>query len=56
MKVKELIEALSEHPQDAEVCYMSSDGGMTEVGKASEAFTADDEATEILGEEFVLIE
>lgn len=56
MNVKELIKALQELPQDADVYYLTNDGGMTNVSKVKKAFPGGEEEKDIVGEVFVLIE
>lgn len=56
MKVKELINALQEQPQDAEVYYMNSDGGLIQTSNVKKAVPGNDETKEVIGDEFVLIE
>lgn len=53
MKVKELIAALSEKPQESEVYYLTEES-IHDVSKVSTAY-ADGETEEITGKEFVLI-
>jgi hypothetical protein len=55
MKVKELIKALSEHPQDTEVFFLSGDGGMYQINAIKTATATSDEVKEITGEEFVVL-
>ena len=57
MKVKELIKALSEQPQDAEVFFVEDGEGMYEISKARTAYPGEsDELKEIAGEEFVILQ
>lgn len=56
MKVSELIKALSERPQDAEVFFVENGKGMYEISKVQTAHTADEEVKSVTGEEFVIIE
>lgn len=56
MTVKELIEELSNHPQESEVFYMGEDKGLISVSSVKEAIPANDETKEGIGEKFVLIE
>lgn len=55
MKVKELIKALSELPQDVEV-YTLKPESLDEVCKVYVSYPGDEEAKEIIGDEFVIIE
>lgn len=57
MKVKELIKALQERPQDAEVFYLAGDedGGMRQISAVKVATATNDEVKEITGEEFVVL-
>lgn len=57
MKVSELIKALSERPQDAEVFFVVNGKGMYEISKVRTAHAEDnDELKEITGDEFVIIQ
>lgn len=56
MKVKELIKALSEKPQDAEVYFASPDGGLCDTSMTYVAIPANDETKEITTEEIVVIQ
>lgn len=56
MTVKELIERLNGLPQDAEVYYVSIDGGLHDVSKVMHALPESDELKEIAGDEFVILE
>lgn len=53
MKVKELIKALSEQPQDAEVFFLTE--GLIEVTAVKSASAGSDEMKEITGEDFVML-
>lgn len=57
MKVNELIKALSEKPQDAEVFYLTGDedGGIYQVNTVKSASATSDEVKEITGSEFVVL-
>lgn len=55
MKVKELIKALSERPQDAEVFFLPSDNGMYQINAVKAATATSDEVKEITGKEFVVL-
>lgn len=55
MKVSELIKALSERPQDAEVFFVENGKGMYEISKVRTAH-AGDELKEITGDEFVILQ
>ena len=55
MKVKELIKALSEQPQDAEVFFLLSDNGMYQINAVKTATATNDEVKEITGKEFVVL-
>lgn len=57
MKVNELIKALSEKSQDAEVFYLTGDegGGMYQITTVKTATAASDEVKEITGDEFVVL-
>lgn len=55
MKVKELIKALVELPQDADVYCNTMDGGIAEVTEACIAHPGDEEMKEAVGDEFVYI-
>lgn len=55
MKVKELIKALLEKPQDAEVFYLTGDSGMYQVNTVKSAAAIHDEVKEITGDEFVVL-
>ena len=56
MKVKELIKALSERPQDVEVFYLGNEDGLCEIGNVSTALSGNDDAKEITGDEFVILQ
>lgn len=56
MKVSELIKALSERPQDAEVFFVENGKGMYEISKVRTAHATGEDARTITGEEFVIIE
>lgn len=56
MKVSELIKALSEQPQDAEVFRLTHDGGLAEIRKVATATNTYDELNDIIGEVFVFIQ
>lgn len=56
MKVKDLIKALSEQPQDAEVYYMTADDSLNQISDVKKAIPGNDETKEVVGDEFVLIE
>lgn len=56
MKVKELIKALSEQPQDAEVFFVENGKGMYEISKVRTAYASDEDAKAVTGEDFVIIE
>lgn len=56
MTVKELIEKLNEQPQDAEVFYIGRDEGLYAVEGVKEAHAIEEEAKEVTGEQFVLLE
>lgn len=53
MKVKELIEALQELPQNAEVYYLTD--GLNEITEAHQTVPGSDEMKEITGERFVYL-
>lgn len=55
MKVKELIKELSEMPQDVEVFTLKPES-LDEIGRVSIAYPGSDEAKELTGDEFVIIE
>lgn len=55
MKVKELIKALSERPQDAEV-YYTSDGGLVEIAEVKTGIPGNEETKETVGDIIVLLE
>lgn len=55
MKVEELIKALSEQPQDAEVFYLTGDSGMYQVNTVKSATAVSEEVKEITGKEFVVL-
>lgn len=55
MKVKELVKALCDKPQDAEVFYLTGDSGMYQVNTVKSAAAIHDEVKEITGEEFVVL-
>lgn len=55
MKVKELIKALSEQPQDAEAFFLSGDSGMYQINAVKAATATSDEVKEITGKEFVML-
>lgn len=55
MKVLELIEALTEKPLDAEVFILGPES-LNEVSKVYTAYAGCEEAKEITGDEFVIIE
>jgi hypothetical protein len=55
MKVKELIEALNEQPQEAEVFYLPEDAGLHDVSSVMNATNNYDELREVVGDEFVII-
>lgn len=55
MKVEELIKALSEQPQDAEVFYLTCDSGMYQVNTVKSATATNDEVKEVTGDEFVIL-
>lgn len=55
MKVEELIKALQERPQDAEVFYLTEDSGMYQVNTVKSAAVTHDEVKKITGEEFVVL-
>lgn len=55
MKVKDLIKALSEQPQDAEVFFLSGDNGMYQINAIKTATATSDEVKEITGKEFVVL-
>ena len=57
MKVSELIKALSEHSQDAEVFFVENGKGMYEISKVRTAHAGEyDELKEIAGDEFVILQ
>lgn len=56
MKVKELIKALSERPQDAEVYFATPKGGLCDISKTYVAIPANNETKEIAPEEIVVIQ
>lgn len=56
MKVKELIKALSERSQDAEVFFVKNGEGIYEISEVSTAYSGEsEELKEIAGEEFVVL-
>lgn len=55
MKVEELIKALSEQPQDAEVFYLTGDSGMYQVNIVKSAIAESEELKVITGNEFVVL-
>ncbi len=55
MKVEELIKALSEQPQDAEVFYLTGDSGMYQVNTVKSAAAVSEEVKEVTGDEFVIL-
>lgn len=55
MKVKDLIKALSEQPQDAEVFFLSGDNGMCQINAVKAATATSDEVKEITGKEFIVL-
>lgn len=55
MKVKELIKALSEHPQDAEVLASDNNQGLAEITEVKTVTNTYDELKDIVGEVFVII-
>lgn len=55
MKVKELIKALIELPQDAEVFFLPGDSGMHQINAVKTATATSDEVKEITGKEFVVL-
>lgn len=55
MKVKELIEALIERPQDAEVLYLTGDSGLYQINTVKTAIAVSDEVKEVIGDEFVVL-
>ena len=55
MKVKDLIKALSELPQDAEVFFLSGDSGMYQINTVKTATATSDEVKEITGKEFIVL-
>lgn len=55
MNVNELIKALSEKPQDAEVFCLAGDSGICQIRTVKTATAASDEVKEITGEEFVVL-
>lgn len=55
MKVKELIKALSEQPQDAEVFFLPGDNGMYQINAVKTATATSVEVKEITGDEFVVL-
>lgn len=55
MTVNELIKALSEERQDAEVFYLTGDSGMYQVNTVKAAIAVHDEVKEITGKEFVVL-
>lgn len=55
MKIKELIEALMERPQDAEVFYLTGDSGMYQVNTVKSAAAVHEEVKGITGEEIVVL-
>ena len=56
MTVKELIEKLSNHPQESEVFYMGEDKELISVSSVKEAIPANDETADATGGKFVLLE
>lgn len=56
MKVKELIEALREKPQEAEVFHNTEDGGLAEITGVKTAMDSYDDLKDVVGEEFVIVE
>ena len=55
MKVKEMIKALEEQPQDAEVYYLTDDSEFNEIADAKRAIPGNDETKEIVGDVFVFL-
>lgn len=55
MKVEELIKALSEQPQDAEVFYITEDTGLHDISNVMNATNNYDELKEIIGDQLVII-
>lgn len=55
MKVSELIKALSEQPQDAEVLIDLQDGGLSEITRVIHA-RSENELKDLIGEECVIIQ
>ncbi len=55
MKVKELIKALSEQPQDAEVLIDLNNGSISEITKIVHALSAE-ELKDLIDEECVIIQ
>lgn len=55
MKVEELIKALSEQPQDAEVLIDLNNGGISEITKIVHALS-DEELKDLIGKECVIIQ
>lgn len=56
MKVKELIKALIERPQDAEVYFATINGSLCDISKTYVAIPANDETKEIAPKEIVVIQ
>lgn len=55
MKVEELIKALCEQPQEAEVFFLSGDNGMYQISTVKAATATNDEVKEITGKDFVVL-
>lgn len=55
MKVKDLIKALSEQPQDAEVFFLSGDNGVYQINAVKTAKPTSNEVKEITGKEFIVL-
>lgn len=56
MKVKELIEALNEQSQDAEVFFLENGNGLYEISEVKSALPHDNEAKEVTGGEFIVLQ
>lgn len=55
MKVKDLIKALSELPQNAEVFFLSGDNGVYQINAVKTAKATSNEVKEITGKDFVVL-
>lgn len=55
MNVKEMIEALRELPQDAEVYHIEAEGGLCNITRVELTVPGNEETREVIGDEFVYI-